>query len=260
MNFTAVQLPDISRFPSTSGVERRHECTWKATWGWWREKTEKKKMCRNLADGVSDGRMGRSERLKEKSTDCRETRQTPDRRSPHSITSDQPHITHLIYLSLLSALPLRLFPPFLRLPSSPRSSPPRLFCFLLGHGCLVESEGSGCVCSIMFWPRQGAWNTCFGSLLGSLKYLEVGQRHSWKAEPWMLCCLYYTLLHKMLFYILVYFRLFKEVLLFILKFRQECSLKCFQISTLFYNSFNNDEIWHFFTHLPHLGASSHPFL
>lgn len=142
---------------------------------------KKKKMCRNLTDGVSDGRMGRSEQLKEKRTDCRKTRQTPDRGSPHSITSDQPHITHLIYLPLSSALPLRLtfFLPT-ALVSSLFTSPPPLRSLRPKLPC--ESGGWGCVCSITFWPRQGAWNTCFSSFQGSLKYLEVGQRQD--SEVW----------------------------------------------------------------------------
>lgn len=170
-----VRLPDMSRVEQW-GWARTWECTWKATGGE-KKKQQKKKICRILADLVSDGRMGRSDRLKEKRTDCRKTRQTLDRRSPHSITSDQPHITHLIYLPLLlSASPLRL--PFL-LPTtlvSPLFTSPSPLCVLSGRGCLVESEGSGCVHGIMFGPRQGAWNTCFGSLRCSLKYVKVGQK------------------------------------------------------------------------------------
>lgn len=82
------------------------------------KKKQKKEDVQVLAERVSGGRMGRSDRLREKRTDCRKTRQLLDRRSPHSITSDQPHITHLIYLPLLlSASPLPLS--FLLLFTSP---------------------------------------------------------------------------------------------------------------------------------------------
>lgn len=64
---------------------------------------------RVYTDRVSGGRTRRSVWLRERRMVCRKRRQILDRRSPHSITSYQPHITHLIYLPLLlSPLPLLL--------------------------------------------------------------------------------------------------------------------------------------------------------
>lgn len=100
------------------GWAQTWECTWQATGGGKEKKKQKKEDVQVRAERVSGGRMGRSDRLREKRTDCRKTRQLLDRRSPHSITSDQPHITHLIYLPLLlSASPLPLS--FLLLFTSP---------------------------------------------------------------------------------------------------------------------------------------------
>lgn len=119
---------------------------------------------RVYTDRVSGGRTRRSVWLRERRMVCRKRRQILDRRSPHSITSYQPHITHLIYLPLLlSPLPLLLsflphpspchaFLPALHLLVSSGSSRPRL------RG---RVESSGCVRSIMFGPWQQAWNTGF---------------------------------------------------------------------------------------------------